>query len=831
MRRPIVWFVCAWMSGMAVAACYGWTWIVLGGIAAGCAGGAVEGSKTGCVTGIVSEGRRVILAAVIAAVAFMAGGSWYERYDMRNVTAFPPEIKEETLVTIHGIINTQPKAEGDRIVFDLKAQSVTWEGRTQELSNEIVKVFVRFKTEADKQQGVWQRGYGAVAVGTLREPLPATNFDGFDYRLYLRRHHTFRTLATEGAASIRTLPSDRTSVLYAVSKVDQLRNDMSKRVNILFSESVSGFMNGLLLGLRDGLEPEQYRAFSQVGLTHILAISGLHVAIYVGAVLWLLGRLPLARETRLVLAMAAVPAYVILTGASPSVVRAGFMAMIALYAARRQLLKDGLHVLAAAAFLMTAYHPFYIHDISFQLSFAVTAGLIIGVPMVNTLHYTKYTALQSAVSVTLVAQLVSFPLTLTYFNAYSLLSFPANLIMVPLFSFAVLPLGSIALLLSYVFPPGASLAAYGAEWLTIVSFIAVERLNTVEGASTIWATPPLWWVGAYYAVLYMALAFASRRIRLPCPPSCAILALLAAWLGLLIYAYDPDRFDRSAYVSLLDVGQGDAIWIRTPYGKQVLIDGGGTLYFDKPGEEWKRRNDPFEVGEDLVVPLLKRRGVHRVDAIFATHADTDHIGGLPAVLEQIPVGRLLFNGTVKPSESSEALFRLAVKKGIPLTPLYTGMTFRLDPATTVRVLYPSRMEGLPVEEEQNEFSIVFLLTIFDRNFLFTGDIGAAEEKAIVEAIRRGSTEAEGALPRIDVMKIAHHGSKSSTTEEWLSLWKPNIAVISVGRRNIYGHPHPTITERLNDSGVITHRTDTEGEVQFRIMPESFHMRTKLNTNH
>jgi len=818
-RRPLLWIAGGWIAGMAVASAYAAPWIAAGCIAA-CA----------CALAAHGPGRRGAAAALALAASFAAGGAWFEIAESNNASALGLPDDAETAATLVGVVETPPELDGDRIVFDVAAGEAAYGGTERELGGERVKVYVRLLAEAERELAETLRRGDAVSVsGELKRPMPATNFGGFDYRRYLERKRTFWTLHAEGAASVRSGEADRWTFAKSVAVVDRMRDGMGNRLDRLFAEPDAGFMKGLLLGVRNDLDPEQYKHFSQIGLTHILAISGLHVAIFVGTILWLLGKLPITRETRLALAMAAVPAYVALTGASPSVLRAGIMAVIALYAARRGILKDGLHILAAAALLMLAWDPYYLFDVSFQLSFAVTAGLIALVPVCDErLRILRPKALRSAVSVTLVAQLVSFPLTIYYFNGFSLLSFPANLALVPAFSFGVLPLGSIALLLSFVSMPAAALVARGASLLTEACFLAVERLAAFEAASTIWATPAGWWLASYFALLLGGAYAASRRSVRQRARRIAASAFAAALVGLCAYAYATDVADRAAVVSVLDVGQGDAILVRTPSGKHLLIDGGGTVRFGKPEEAWKVRRDPFEVGADVVVPLLKRRGVQEIDALFITHADADHIGGLPAVLDNIPVRRIFFNGTVKPGETSERLFREALRRGIPIVSAYDGLSVRADDATEIRFLFPRDEGALQVEEEQNEASLVFLLTAYSRTFLFTGDIDAAGEQAILDASRASERQGGGGGPAVDVMKVAHHGSKTSTTEPWLDAWKPKAAVISAGRNNIYGHPHPSVTERLQDRGALTFRTDLHGEVQFRVTKESFSVRTMLS---
>ncbi|MCI3923198.1 DNA internalization-related competence protein ComEC/Rec2 [Paenibacillus sp. TRM 82003] len=822
MKRPIVWFASAWLLGMAAASASAAIGVAVIAVVVSCLAYTAHGAN-----------RSAFAAALLTASAAAIGGGWYERTETLNVSALPASAAEQT-VAVQGAIASPPVSDGDRATFDVSAAAIELEGRSLPLTGERMKVYVRFESEADKAAAsAWRRGDAATVTGTLRLPMEATNFGGFDYRNYLRLQRTHWTLQAEGFASVRIEASSGMSVGRALGYVDLAREKMGAAIDGLYLQPSSGFMKGLLLGVRDDLDPERFQSFSQIGLTHILAISGLHVGIYVATVLWLLSRLPITKERRLVLAMAAVPLYVVLTGASPSVLRAGIMAVIALYAARRGLLKDGLHVLAAAALLMTAWNPLYVHNVSFQLSFAVTAGLIVGVPLADErLRWIRSLPLRSAASVTLVAQLVSFPLTVYYFNGFSLLSLPANFVMVPLFSFAILPLGAISLLLAIVCPPAAPAVAWCAERLTTLSFAVVERLNAVEGASTIWATPPLWWIAGYYVSLYLVAAALCSRLPggMPRPAVVAACAGLAL-TGLLAYGYAPQIGDRHAYISFLDVGQGDAIYIRTPYGKHALIDAGGTVRFEKPGDEWKRRKDPFEVGRDVVVPLLMRRGVHALDAVFVTHADADHIGGMRAVIDRIPVRRLWMNGTAKRGAPFERMVEAALERNVPITPAYAGMDIELDPETTIRVLYPKVIEGLPEVKEQNEISLVFLLTVYSRTFLFTGDVGVAEEEAIVKALAKvnGSTTTTTMMmgDRIDVLKVAHHGSKTSTSATLLEYFDPVAATVSVGRKNIYRHPHPTVVDRLRETGTMIYRTDEQGEVQFRVGRDGIRVRTMM----
>jgi len=229
------------------------------------------------------------------------------------------------------------------------------------------------------------------------------------------------------------------------------------------------------------------------------------------------------------------------------------------------------------------------------------------------------------------------------------------------------------------------------------------------------------------------------------------------------------------------------------------------------------------------VPLLKKRGVRSLDLVAATHLELDHIGGLASVVEDIPVSALLFNATWKESEPAERLFRAALGRGVPVYAAESGTVWRIDPYTSLALLDAGfdgkTVDGLPAENRgQNRHSLVLLLTMRDVRFLLTGDIGAQEEAELLS-----SPHVLGALAAggVDVLKIAHHGSRGSTSAAWLDAWRPADAVISVGRRNPYGHPHPDVLSRLAERGIRIWRTDLHGEIAVFVGPGRYTVRTTI----
>lgn len=863
-RRLIVWLAVCWTLGIAVTSQpILIKWLLGGGI-------------TLILIAAVLMKESTSRAAVLCLAVYFAGSLWSAWSDHRGATglsdllktaesSYPPVTFE---VEVDGMILSPVQVDGDSVQFQIRAASIHVNTETTPRAvNESIQVQLKLLTEEEQRQAyTWRRGEHMQVKGVLERPSGPSNEGGFNYRSYLQStNHIFWLLRVKGAEQVSVSPGSPYTIAAILGHMDALRDWLGAKMEELYPEDQAGYMKGLVLGSSDDMNPEVFRQFSALGLTHILAISGLHVAVFLYVVHALLRLVRVPRERALLIMAALTPFYVLLSGASPSVVRAGLMAVIGLLAAYANRLKDGLHLLSASAILMLLWNPSYIHNVGFQLSYLVTAGLIVGVAPVRALlpRWRKGKALLDLVVVTLVAQFVSFPISIYYFNQWNPLSIPANFVFVPFISFIVMPLGAASLALGPIWAlVGRWLAAAG-QTMNGLTFMLVQYTAELRGWQTVWAQPPIWWIVLWYAAMGMGIHAARqwsnyRRInverestssaadaitiplnsggeharaamngRRPFIGMAAAVMMIAVLLG---YAWMPDAFDRTAQFSTLDIGQGDSLLIRTGSGKHVLVDGGGTVAFGKKKESWQERQDPFEVGRKVLVPLLKQRGVHAIDLLVITHLDSDHIGGLQAVLDSIPVRRIWWNGTVKHSTDAVKLMETALKLHIPMFEAAAGMKWQPDESASLDVLWPETSvsaAALQEVEDQNESSVAFLLTLYGRTFLLTGDIGKASERTMLDhfkdsnACTRNDSITDEILSTknkycLDVLKVAHHGSKGSTSPDWLSYWKPVYAVISVGKDNLYRHPNAETLERLMQAGVTVWRTDRDGETDFAV---------------
>ncbi|MFC3802061.1 ComEC/Rec2 family competence protein [Cohnella sp. GCM10012308] len=906
-RRPLVCVAGFWVAGSGI-------WSVRHGMPATL----VYLGIVVALAAFVLAGRiRPSTGAICAAALLLSAGLriWSESGHGSDLTSAWNEPEGRSVIAAGRLL--EPAAiDGDTVTFPIRASLVRSGDEAALRIDEKLLVRVRLSAEEELATAAsWKRGISVEVSGTLKLPADAGNFGGFDYRRYLKGQDIYWTVSAKGAEAVERT-SGRVSLLDRTLRwFDESREAIGKLTDRLYGKKDAGYMKGLVAGIVDDIDPDQYDDFSRLGLTHVLAISGLHVAVVV-YILLMLGKLARwTRERSLGFAASAMPIYMLLTGASPSAVRACLMSMLALWLARQGKLRDGLHLLAASALMMVVWRPSVVEDVSFQLSFIVTAGLLLCVPVMTELLAVRIRSpfLRSSLAVALTAQLFSFPVTAFYFHQLHLLSLLANLVLVPFISFVVMPLGMAALALGAAWLPLGLVTAKLATLCNRATFAITEWMGSVKALSTVWHQPDLIWVLAFYALLLATLAFARRSLRLraelaataeaaaaqlavadPFDPaeraeriaayaggaqdradwtqplqgrpggaisadqpeaassgrrskpdstnsetsgsgatrvlafhahlnarrrrqiSAAIFAL--SWLGMLAWEAPPVKLDRTAAVSFLDVGQGDSILIATGSGRHVLVDAGGTVAFGAAKEPWRLRKDPYEVGRKTLVPLLKQRGVRRLDALVLTHLDADHIGGAHAIIRELRVGRILFNGTIKPDADVLRLFHEAEDAGIPMYAVKAGDVWRPDASATLEALYPLHAasdDSIPVVGEQNDMSVVLKLTLYGRVFVLPGDLEAAGESAVLDELRRHGEEATA----IDVLKAGHHGSKTSTTSPWLAWWNPSEVVVSAGKNNLYGHPHALVVDRILQFGAALERTDVQGEIAYRIRPD------------
>ncbi len=596
-----------------------------------------------------------------------------------------------------------------------------------------------------------------------------------------------------------------------------LRERLSARIESLFPPLSGGFMQAALFGDRERLDPRLREVFSRTGTGHIIAISGMNVAI-LAAIGWavLTPLVPRLGRRRQALAVALL-FYVPLGGSSPSVARAAFMAAGLLAAqgmARRVLLPNAL---GAAGLPLLWLQPGSLLDPSFQLSFVAVLGLsllpelpgrrlvelarsrlpggrpagaaeqaharVAASPLAGAALATAAGALDLA-AVTLVSLASTLPFTLAYFRHLPLLSLPANLVVVPALG-ALMAGGFAALLGSLVSESLGRLYARACDLLLAFVFRALEVC-----AAPGWVWPSLAGPRTLLAAMGLcASALSLAALRLPrtrAPAAAGALLLLLS----LPAALGP-RTGRDLEVSVLSVGQGDAIALLLPGGDALLVDGG-----------------PREAG-GAIAAFLQERGVRRLRRVFATHPDADHTGGLGAVLEQVSADSAHDGGQWGPGSPYRRFLGASYSAGSGYRPLVAGERLRQGPVTLDVLWPPAGYAGRDPYWEgfaTNDASLVILIGYGRFRMLLTGDASGEVERRVARAY--------GDSLRSDVLKVAHHGSRFSSATELVRAVRAPVALVSVGRENRYGHPSPEALDRLGRATRIW-RTDREGALLLR----------------
>ncbi len=537
----------------------------------------------------------------------------------------------------------------------------------------------------------------------------------------------------------------------------------------------------LLLGERGRLDPSDLEALQESGLSHLLAVSGFNVAVLAGLAL---GALRLAGAGPRGAAAGTAPVlvlYWLLNQDESSVGRAVVMALVWLVGRLAWRRPDPYHAMGLSALVLAVPDPCLAFDPGFQLTFAATWSLVVAARRRRGARprWTMVRWARAALAATLAAGAATLPLATAHFNRVVPGAVPANAVAGPLMAAAFV--GTLAVIAAEaVAPDAAGIPARGVTLCVEATRRLADTVRAVPGMHYRRPTPPASLVLIYYGALGMALG-ARRAPRLA--------AAGAAGLAGLLLAAPIDSRDApdGLRITMLDVGQGDAILIETRGGARALIDAGGGP------------RGSFDPGERVVARALWDMGLARLDVLTITHQDQDHAGGAATVVGAFRPDEVWVSTALRHRRGRGAAARLldaAASRGIRVRELARGDTLCLRGAC-VRVLHPAA--GAPPGRARNEESLVLVAAASGRRTLLPGDAGTATE-----------AELASRLSRCEVLKVGHHGSRGSTSAALIDAVRPRVALISCGRHNRFGHPHPEVIDRLRAAGAVVCRTDRLG---------------------
>lgn len=603
-------------------------------------------------------------------------------------------------------------------------------------------------------------------LGVLRLPEEQRNPGCFDYRLYLKSEGIFYQMRAEGyvLADEERTPADRLAA-WLIDRRFAFQNSLST--------DYRGLISGVIFGDTSEMDEQVYEQFKANGTAHILAVSGLHLGILYGLYQKLVGKKK--KPAAAILLGAAILAYGTVSMWSSSVKRAAVMIGMPVAARFLDLRYDMLTGLSTAALILILRNPYIIFGAGFQMSFLAIASICFFRPIMPK-------KLPDSLSAVVSVQLGLFLYQMYQFNYVSLTAVIANLPVVFLTGILV-PAALLCFLLFLMTGNGEPLMTVTDSLCNLL--LAVNRMSSLGGRGGMDViSPPLWLVISVYFIMFFLSSETCQVLWLRRKKKTICLLMSACiLLGLMCGILTASPVS-SADLVFVDVGQGDCIHIRDG-NRNILIDGGGSF--------------TYSVGKNVLKPYLLKNRVPQVDLAVATHMHTDHYQGLAELSELYPVKRLTAG-------------------------LTAGTNIKVSDRVSIETLWPLDIDTEKGQEENSQCS-VFMIRYGPYRILVTGDLDTEGEREMVDYY-----EEKGRIDilKADILKVGHHGSDTSTSDEFLDVVQPEAAVIQVGVYNIYGHPSGKIIEKLCQRGIIVRRNDYNGGIGFHFKEDGFRIETVIS---
>ena len=657
----------------------------------------------------------------------------------------------------------------------------------------------------DKKQEVnLEYGDKIFITGEFQEPQGMRNEGGFNYKEYLKSLNIYGSVK---AKNIKVIEQNKGNIF--MNFTYKISDEIKENIEEFMGEKYSGLLLGLLLGDSSKIDENIEENFKITSLTHILAVSGAQVSYIIAAMYSLLKRKIGIQKTRVVI-IASLIFYMTLTGFSPSIVRAGIMGIILMISGLVFRKNDIINSIAISLFFMLVYNPFLLENVGLQLSYLGTIG-IIGFNKtiililkniqirnrkwkykINRKLILLISKIKEILAVTMSASLAVVPVMIYHFNLFGTYFLITNLLASIIIGPITL-LGTLLVIISFISINIAKILSYILKFLIDI-LLFISSFSKLPISKIYIPTPTITFIIIIYLSLIISLfiykVFHERN------PNTTILRVRNL-LALVKYKFKQNRDDvikkiviisivislciifipRDLKINFVDVGQGDSTFIITPKNKTILIDGGGS------------NTGSFDVGENTLLPYILDKGYNKIDLMIISHFDSDHVGGLLTILEEIKVEKVLIAKQEEQSENYKRFFNIVKEKNIPVIVGKRGDKINIEKDLYLDILFP---ESEQIEENViNNNSLVFNIHYNNFSMLFTGDIEEIAEKRIIEITNKSRLKA-------DIIKIPHHGSKTSSTRELLEIVLPKIALIGVGKDNLFGHPSSETIDKLDE---------------------------------
>lgn len=597
-------------------------------------------------------------------------------------------------------------------------------------------------------------------TGELQLPNATTIFHGFDFKNYLKSQKIHYTLF-----------SDDFYLTHHQFTIKQWQYQLAHHIEENFPPLTTTYLKAWLLGITDNLAEEMQETYSNLGIIHLFAISGLHVGLLSSLLSYGLKRLGIIEELSQLLLIIALFFFMIISGASASIIRASGMSILFIMNRRLKLKLSSLDIFSLIFLINVLLNPRQVYQLGFIYSYWLTFILICFQKTFNSL-----TPKTLFFFLPFIAQLASAPIQLYFYYELNLLSYLVNLLIIPLVSTCLLPLLLITVSFSFIAPVTESL------------------LSLFEGILQ-WSSTFLSWnwrVGAFSLNFLLGILF---LFLLSCywfeRRSSFLRWIISVTMIVLLFEAHYALVNQSTF-TMIDVGQGDSFVIQSPFRQcNMIVDTGGQSSYTGQSKE---------IFSNTLEPFLKGEGIRKIDYLILTHGDFDHAGEAISLMKTFNVNEILIN-TQPMNELMKEIQQVAQKVGTRLRTVKQGDIVLCG---NQRLTF---LQSNQIKTSENEASLVFTLEMDEFSALLTGDMGVTEEDEILK---------QYPLDQLTVYKVAHHGSKTSNSYSFLKQLKPKMAIVSAGRNNRYGHPSPILIENLEQLDIPLLNTQVYGSVRVRI---------------
>lgn len=718
------------------------------------------------------------MAAGVIALMFYLGGS--RIFPVLGESEFERLYSAGDKVRLCGQIYRKTKKEDIWILY-LKGIRMQEQGESEIEAEDNLLVYL----SNGQEERVPEYGQYIRVSGTISFFQNAPNPGNFNQRFYYRKQGITGALKQARLEEIRAFTGKAGWKYRLLEWMSDIREKTAEQILAYLGEEKGGVLCSMMLGDRAYMDEEVRENYQKSGIGHLLAISGLHVSFVGMGIYEILRHASFTRTFAAGGSCAVLILYAVLTGGSISAVRAAVMFLIRMGAEVTGREYDGLTAAGTAMLLMLSFNPLQLFDAGFLLSFGAVLGVYLILPFWQTEGEAKW---KRTIKMSLSVQLAVLPIMLYYYYEISPYSIFWNLLAVPLAGI-VLACGFAGILTGTVVSGGLWPAriSYGISGLILGIYEEGSRIMLeIPGARWVAGRPGTVQILAYYMVLAVMLAcfrFGKKKA--------AYTGILAA---VLLIGFPHGRAGELE-IYMMNVGQGDAFFLRGPKGGTYLIDGGSSTVSD--------------VGKYRIEPFLKSEGVGKLDYVWVSHGDIDHLGGIEEMLKRqkygIRIERIVLPGERFWDEKLYEFAQTATEYGAKVYTVEAGQILREGEMELFCIWPGDEKEKEEMPEPGNEASMVLALRYRRFDMLFTGDLENDAEDTV--SARIGELQEQKKLSdRFEVLKVGHHGSRNATSERLLEITRPDAAWVSAGEKNRYGHPHEEVLERLANWGVSLYNT-------------------------